>query len=167
MMKNKQDNTPLNVRDFRKDPPLLLKNFPYDELVEFLSLGTEEGFLEDEVIINGEEYIYTAYLIVAGKATILKNNISLIDLSVGDFLGETFLFSKYNKIAKVVSGGECRLLRFERSHTLDFFKKKPKKLFHIFTRNVITIQQAKLKKMNIQLLHLKKSLVNASEQQQK
>lgn len=100
MMKNYHGNILGIKSDFIKEPPLLLKNFPYDELVEFLSLGTEEGFLEDEVIINGEEYIYTAYLIVADKATILKNKIPLIDLSVGDFIGETFLFSKYNKIKK-------------------------------------------------------------------
>lgn len=163
MINDNQDSGSDYLRALMKEPPVLLNNFPYDEMLEFLKLGVEKRFLEDEVIIRGDEYISTAFLVVEGKVTVVKNNIPIVDLSAGDFLGETFLFSKYTRIAKVVSNGECRLLRFSRSDALGFFKKKQKKLFQIFARNVITIQQVKLKKMNIQLLQLKKRLADASD----
>lgn len=162
IMKTYNQDRPAYIQAFVKEPPLLLKNFPYDEMLEFLSLGVEKRFLEDEVIINGDEYVSTAFLVADGKVTIVKKNVPIIELTMGDFLGETFLFSKYTRIAKVVSAGDSRLLRFTRSDTLDFFKRKPKKLFHIFARNVITIQQVKLKKMNVQLLQLKKRLAEKS-----
>ncbi len=163
MLKTNRHNTPAYIRGFMKKPPLLLKNFSYDEMSEFLALGVEKRFLGDEVIITTDEHVRTAYLVVEGKVTVVKNNISIVDLSAGDFLGETFMFNKYTRIAKVVSSGKSRLLRFDRSDIRGFFKKKQKKLFQIFARNVITIQQVKLEKMNIQLLQLKKNLVNASD----
>lgn len=163
MVKNNQDNTPAYVRNFIKDPPLLLKDFPYDDLTEFLHLGIEERFLEDEVIISEEKYINAAYLIVEGKVLIVKGKIPVIRLSTGNFMGETFLFSKNQRMATAISSGESRVLRFERTDVLNYFKRKQRKLFHIFTRNVIKIQQSKIDNMNVLLLQLKKRLVNTDD----
>ncbi len=157
-----KDVTPEYIRRFLKDPPVLLKNFHYEDIMEFLNLGVEERFLQDDVIVNESEYVSSAYLIVDGKVAIWKDNIQLAILSDGNFLGETFLFSKNNRMAKVVSEGESVLLRFERYEALNFFRKKPEKLFNIFTRNIIEIQQKKISNMNVQLLQLKKRLLNDS-----
>lgn len=157
-----KDVTPEYIRRFLKDPPVLLKNFHYEDIMEFLNLGVEERFLQDDVIVNESEYVSSAYLIVEGKVAIWKDNIQLAILSEGNFLGETFLFSKNNRMAKVVSEGESVLLRFERYEALNFFRKKPEKLFNIFTRNIIEIQQKKISNMNVQLLQLKKRLLNDS-----
>ncbi|WP_440998942.1 cyclic nucleotide-binding domain-containing protein [Fodinibius sp. SL11] len=154
--------TPEYIRQFLKEPPLLLRNFHYEDIMEFLNLGTEERFVQDDVIINEEEYVNSAYLISKGKVSIWKDNIQLATLNKGNFLGETFLFSKNNRMAKVVSEGESQLLKFERYEALNFFRKKPEKLFNIFTRNIIEIQQQKISNMNIQLLQLKKRLLDDS-----
>jgi len=83
-----------------------------------------------------------------------------VTLAGGDFIGETFLFSKNNRMARVVATKECVLLRFERYEVLNYFRRKPEKLFNIFTKNIIEIQQRKISNMNVQLLKLKKRMLN-------
>ncbi len=157
-----KDTTPEYIRQFLKEPPLLLRNFHYEDIMEFLKLGQQERFVQDDVIVNEEEYVNSAYLISKGKVSIWKDNIQLATLKKGNFLGETFLFSKNNRMAKVVSEGDSQLLKFERYEALNFFRKKPEKLFNIFTRNIIEIQQQKISNMNVQLLQLKKRLLDDS-----
>lgn len=155
-----RDVTPDYIRRFLKEPPVLLRNFHYEDIMEFLNLGIEERFMKEDVIINETEYVNSAYLIAEGKVAIWKDNIQLASLSEGSFLGETFLFSKNYRMAKVISEKECTLLRFKRQEVLNYFRRKPEKLFNIFTRNIIEIQQKKISNMNVQLLQLKKRLLN-------
>ncbi len=151
-----------HIKKFLKEPPLLLKNFHYEDVLEFLELGIEERFQSDDIILNESEYVNSAYLVAEGKVAIWKDNIQLATLSDGNFLGEAFLFSKNNRMAKVTAEGDCVLLRYERYEALNFFRKKPEKLFNIFTKNIIEIQQRKISNMNVQLLNLKKRLLNDS-----
>lgn len=157
-----RDVTPDYIRRFLKEPPLLLRNFHYEDIMEFLNLGVEERFVKDDVVINESEYVNSAYLICEGTVIIWKDSIQLAALNEGNFLGETFLFSKNNRMAKVISEGDSTLLRFERHDALNYFRRKPEKLFNIFTRNIIEIQQKKISNMNVQLLQLKKRLLNDS-----
>lgn len=150
------------IKKFLKEPPLLLRNFHYEDVLEFLQLGVEERYIADDVILNESEYVNSAYLVADGKVTIWKDNIQLATLSEGNFLGEAFLFSKNSRMAKVTSEGDSILLRYERYDALNFFRKKPEKLFNIFTKNIIEIQQRKISNMNVQLLNLKKRLLNDS-----
>ena len=150
------------IKKFLKEPPLLLRNFHYEDVLEFLQLGVEERYVTDDVILNESEYVNSAYLVADGKVTIWKDNIQLATLSEGNFLGEAFLFSKNSRMAKVTSEGDSILLRYERYDALNFFRKKPEKLFNIFTKNIIEIQQRKISNMNVQLLNLKKRLLNDS-----
>lgn len=151
-----------HIKKFLKEPPLLLKNFHYEDVLEFLELGIKERFQSDDIILNESEYVNSAYLVADGKVSIWKDNIQLATLSDGNFLGESFLFSKNNRMAKVTAEGDCILLRYERYEALNFFRKKPEKLFNIFTKNIIEIQQRKISNMNVQLLNLKKRLLNDS-----
>ncbi len=148
------------IKKFLKEPPLLLKNFHYEDVLEFLQLGEEERFLSGEIIVNEAEYVNSAYLVAEGKVGIWKDNIQLATLGESNFLGESFLFSKNNRMAKVTAEGDCVLLKYERYEALNFFRKKPEKLFNIFTKNIIEIQQRKISNMNVQLLNLKKRLLN-------
>ncbi|MEQ9310481.1 MAG: cyclic nucleotide-binding domain-containing protein [Balneolaceae bacterium] len=151
-----------HIKKFLKEPPLLLKNFHYEDVLEFLELGIEERFQSGDIILNESEYVNSAYLVADGKVSIWKDNIQLATLSDGNFLGESFLFSKNNRMAKVTAEDDCVLLRYERYDALNFFRKKPEKLFNIFTKNIIEIQQRKISNMNVQLLNLKKRLLNDS-----
>lgn len=154
------DVMPDYIKKFLKEPPLLLKNFHYEDVLEFLQMGKEERYLNDEVVLNESEYVNCAYLVAEGRVCIWKDNIQLASLGEGNFLGESFLFSKNNRMAKVTADADCILLRYDRYDALNFFRKKPEKLFNIFTKNIIEIQQRKISNMNVQLLNLKKRLLN-------
>lgn len=155
-----REQTPEYIRQFLKEPPLLLRNFHHEDIMEFLCLGEVQLFHRDDVVINEPDFVNSAYLVSAGQISIWRSNIQLTAYSVGNSLGETFLFSKNNRIGKVVAEEETRLLRFERYEALNFFRKKPEKLFNIFTRNIIEIQQQKLHNGTMQILQLKKRLLD-------
>lgn len=154
-----KETLPDYIRKFLQQPPLLLKNFHNEDVLAYLNLGEEQRYVQDDVILNEDQYINSSYLIAKGRVCIWKDNIQLATLKEGEFLGETFLFSKNNRIANVIAEEESLLLKFDRSEVLNFFRKKPEKLFNIFTRNIIEIQQRKINNMNGQLLQLKKRLL--------
>lgn len=153
------NSTPDYIRHFLKEPPLILKNFHHDDIMEFLTCGEKHDFLQDDIIVTEGDYVNSAFLVASGKVAIWQENIQLALLPEGTFLGETFLFSRNNRMAKVMSVEESTLIRFERPEILNFFRRKPEKLFNIFTRNIIEIQQAKISNMNNQLFNLKKRML--------
>lgn len=162
IMDTSSEAVPDYIKKFLKEPPLLLRNFHYEDVLEFLQLGVAEKFIPDDIILNESENVNSAFLVAEGKVAIWKDSIQLATLSEGNFLGEAFLFSKNSRMAKVTAEGNCILLRYERYDALNFFRKKPEKLFNIFTKNIIEIQQRKISNMNVQLLNLKKRLLNDS-----
>ncbi len=164
-MKNKKpDNGPnlleKHLRDLLKNPPHLLRNFHSEDVLTFLQLGKQERFIAGDTIINDDEIVNSAYLVAEGKVSVWKDNIELATLDKGNFLGETFLFSKNTRMARVVSETDSVLLKYERQDVLNFFRGRPEKLFNIFTKNIIEIQQKKISNMNIKLLNLKKRILD-------
>jgi CRP-like cAMP-binding protein len=149
-----------HLRDLLKDPPHLLKNFHYEDTLAFLELGEQIRFVEGDTIIREDEFVNSAYLIAKGKVSIWKENIQLATLEKRSFLGETFLFSKNNRLARVTCEEDCILLKYERYVALNYFRKRPEKLFNIFTKNIIEIQQNKISSMNLQLFTLKKRFLD-------
>lgn len=147
------------IRLFLQEPPLILKNFHHEDILEYLNCGYLEHYVQDDVILNDGDYVNSAYLVVNGKVGVWQGNIQLAVLNKGSFLGEAFLFSRNMRIAKIISAGDSALLKFERHAILNFFRKKPEKLFNIFTRNIIELQQSKIGNMNDQLFNLKKRLL--------
>jgi CRP-like cAMP-binding protein len=160
MQEKNNDKMPEYSKKFLKEPPLLLRNFHYEDVLEFLQIGVEERYGTGDNIINESENVNSAYLVATGKVGIWKDGIQLATLSESNFLGEAFLFSKNSRMAKVTAETDTILLRYERYDALNFFRKKPEKLFNIFTKNIIEIQQRKISNMNVQLLNLKKRLLN-------
>ena len=100
--RNGSDIMQKHLRDLLKDPPHLLKNFHYEDTLAFLELGEQVRFVEGDTIIREDEYVNSAYLIATGKVSIWKENIQLATLDKKNFMGETFLFSKNNRLAKIV-----------------------------------------------------------------
>lgn len=161
MNENTQNTSqiPAHIRELLQDPPDVLRGFHSDDLLDFLSMGIREEYSKNDIIVNKADYVNSAYLVCTGSVAVWEDNIELITLDKHSFLGETFLFSDTNRMANVISTDESILLRFQRHDMLHFFKKKPAKLFNIFTRNIIYIQQQKIEGMNSLLLTLKKKLL--------
>ncbi len=161
-MNKKKQNTseiPAYIREMLHDPPDILRGFHSDDLLDFLEIGIKEDYKNNDVIINKSDYVNSAYLVCKGSVAVWDEDIELATLHEKSFMGETFLFSDTVRMSKIVSVDDSLLLRFQRHDMLQFFKKKPAKLFNIFTRNIIYIQQQKIKSMNSQLLRLKKKLL--------
>jgi len=160
LQNNKSDLLKQHIRDFLKTPPHLLNNFHHDDILAFLELGVEERFSMGDMVIGEGEYVNSAFLVADGKVSVWKENIELATLEKSSFLGETFLFSKNNRMAKVLCETDSILLKYDRYEVLNYFRKRPEKLFNIFTKNIIEIQQKKIANMNIQLFNLKKRILN-------
>lgn len=148
------------VKAFRKDPPLLFKNFSEERIKDFMELAVVRKFEKNEVIMNESEEVVTAYLVLEGSISVWKDSIQIITLTKGELIGETFIFPDNYRIANVIASGDCSLLRFDRKKVLDFLTHKPRKLTKLLTRNLILIQGSRLAYMNKQLITLKKRLVN-------
>jgi len=155
---NTSENSQLKpyINKYLKNPPDILEGFHHDDILDFLKVGIIETYQKGDTVVNKSDYVNSAYLLCEGQLSVWEENIELATLSENSFIGETFLFGDNNRMAKIVSNDNSILLRFQRHDMLFFFKKKPTKLFNIFTRNIIYVQQKKLQRMNTFLLKLKK-----------
>lgn len=154
------NSLPDYARKFLKEPPTILKDFHYEDVMEFLNTGSEERYVSGDIIFNEDDIIKSALLLVRGNISLWVKNIEIQTLSEGAVLGDTFLFMKFNKMTRVQAESDVVLLRFERYDTLNFFRKRPEKLFNIFTKNIIENQQRKIQSLNLQVMTLKKRLMN-------
>jgi CRP-like cAMP-binding protein len=144
--------------------PLLLKNFPSDDLRHFLAIGhTEHYQKQDVIIVDDNSPANSAYLVVEGRVSVWKDEMHLASLNAGDFIGETFLFSRGLRSASVVAEDTCTVLRFDRQDTLDYFRRKPERLFKIFIMNIVEIQQKKIVNMNQKLITIQRRLMQKDQ----
>ena len=157
---NSQTNTkPPHIRRLLQSPPAVLNGFHHEDLLDFLSIGIKEEYAGNDLIVDKSDYVNSAYLVCEGEVGIWEDNIELTTLPVNSFLGEAFLFGDAHRMARIVAVTDTVMLRFQRQDMLMFFKQKPTKLFNIFTRNIIHVQQQKLKDTNQLILKLKKKLI--------
>lgn len=148
------------VHNLLQNSPLLFRKFEPDELRHFLKLGHHENYQKDDIVVQeSAQSINSAFLIVDGKVSIWSEEIHLADLGSGDFIGETFLFSKGARTATVKAAQNTIILRFDRDDVLGFFRSKPERLFKIFIMNIIEIQQRKISSMNSNMMQLKRRLL--------
>ncbi|MEX2585395.1 MAG: cyclic nucleotide-binding domain-containing protein [Balneolaceae bacterium] len=148
------------LRSFLKTPPHLLNSFHYEDVMDYLKLGEEERFENGDLIIQEGKSISCSYIIASGTVSVWKEGIQLALLSEGNVIVESFLFQRTNTMDKIQAESTVVALKFERHDVLNFFRKRPGKLFNIFTKNIIEIQQKKLHNMNLQVIQLKKKLLD-------
>ncbi len=162
---NEPSQPTTNVLSSLETIPLLLKNFPSDDLRHFLAIGNTEHYQkQDVIIVDDNSPANSAYLVVEGRVSVWKDDIHLATLTAGDFLGETFLFTRGLRSAMVTADDTCTLLRFDRQDTLDYFRRKPERLFKIFIMNIVEIQQKKIVNMNQKLISIQRRLIQKESQ---
>ncbi|MCH8494623.1 MAG: cyclic nucleotide-binding domain-containing protein [Balneolales bacterium] len=158
---NLQQRVTQGLNNVLKSVPLLFRNFSPEDLRDFLKLGHAQIHRKDDIIIDeSSTELDTAFLIVSGKAEVWKDEIHLATISEGDILGETFLFNKIGRTASVSAQDEVITLKFKRAEVLEYFRRKPERLFKLFTMNIVEIQQRRISTMNARLLQLHKRLLN-------
>ncbi len=141
--------------------PALFRNFPPDDLRELLQVGHPERHEKySRIIDEASQSIDTAYLIVSGRVSVSKQGVHLASFHEGDFLEEIFLFSKGSRIATITAQDDTLLLRFNRSEVIDYFKRKPERLFTVFVINILEIQQRRIAKLLDAVISCQKKLTD-------
>ncbi len=140
------------------NPPLLLQNFSEQDISDFIDAGIIERYGLGDPIMKQGELGTTACLIVSGLVSVWKEDNMIVTLGPGEFIGEMFLFKQSYRIANVIAEENTIILRFHRKTVLDYFRKKPERLFKIFTMNIINIQQRKIEAMDKKIIGLQQSL---------
>ncbi|MEX0593359.1 MAG: cyclic nucleotide-binding domain-containing protein [Balneolaceae bacterium] len=163
---NEQENHPLDssseeIRALLSPPPPILTGFHYEDMVDFLKLGEvrqyQNGDPVDETEDSGSP---TAFMVVSGDVSLWGDGIQLTRLNQGSFYGEAFLFKRETESVTLQADSELSILIFKRFEVLTYFKKRPAKLFNIFMKNIIELQQGKIKSMNQQIVQLKRRLLD-------
>lgn len=147
------------IREMLQNPPQLLHNFHYEDVRSFLELGKEALFKANDVVLNETDHADVAYFVAKGTAALQKDGIEISVLGEHTFFSETFLFNRQERVGKVVCRTDAVLLHFSRPDVLNYFRAKPAKLFNIFTKNIIELQQEKINHINLQVFNLKKLLL--------
>lgn len=151
------------VQDILQDVPMLLRKFPPEDLRGFLMTGELQTYPAGETILSeSSDQISEAWLVADGKLSIWKDEIEVVKLGPGEFIGETFLFSKGTRIATVKADMDCAMIRFERDDVLDFFRSRPERLFKLFIMNLLEIQQRRITVMNNKVVRLQRKLLENS-----
>lgn len=148
-----------------RQPPLLLHNFPRNDINDFLDVGVIERYNLGDYIMTEGEIGTSACLIVSGLVSVWKEDNLIVTLRGGEFIGEMFLFSHSRRIANVLAEDDTTILRFHRNAMLEYFRKKPERLFKIFTMNIINIQQQKIEAMDNKIITLQKKLEEVEKKQ--
>jgi CRP-like cAMP-binding protein len=156
-----QEQVNMGLNNVLRSVPLLFRNFSPEDLRDFMKLGHAQFHRKGDLIIDEEsKELDTAFLIVSGKGSVWKDDLHLASISEGDFLGETFLFNKVGRTASVSATEDAITLKFKRAEVLDYFRRKPERLFKIFVMNIIEIQQRRIAGMNAKMIQLQKRLMN-------
>jgi CRP-like cAMP-binding protein len=143
--------------------PLILRNFPPEELRSFLLCGQfEEYETAENILSKTDDVINDGILVVEGSIDILFKNILTANLRAGDFTGETFLFSSSAFRGNLVTTSPTAIFRYKKAHILDFFEHRSERLFKIFIMNILEVQQEKLNQATQKILNLQKKLIQST-----
>ncbi|MDI6402088.1 cyclic nucleotide-binding domain-containing protein [Balneolaceae bacterium ANBcel3] len=137
------------VQPIVKEVPTLFRKFSPEEFRDFLDTGQLETYQAGQIILSetGEE-TEDGWLVADGLMSIWKDNLEVAQQSAGDFFGEEFLFRRGARIATVKANTDVALIRFQRDHILDYFRRRPERLFKIFIMNLLEIQHKRIVAMN-------------------
>lgn len=139
--------------------PKLLQGFHYEDAIAFLCMGVEERYGNGDTVQEGGKAPESMVMIVQGSVSIWNENIEIGSLESGSLIGESLLFTRRRMNENIRSESDVTLLRFQRDDLLNYFRKRPGKLFNIYTRNIIEIQRERLDTIRQQVANLKRRLL--------
>lgn len=140
--------------------PLLLRNFPPEELRAFVQCGYYSEYETGERIqSNTEGFVNDGFLVVDGNISIFLQDVFIGKLRAGDFIGETFLLKGAPSHGTLFATSPSALLRYKKKNILDFFEKRSDRLFKMFIMNLLELQQNKLNYASQKILRLQKKLI--------
>ena len=143
--------------------PLILRNFPPEDLRSFVLCGQfEEYETTANIPATTDDVTNDGILVVDGSIDISLNNMLTAKLRAGDFTGENFLFSSAAFRGALVTTSTTAIFRFKKERILDFFEQRSERLFKIFIMNLLEVQQEKLNQALQKILNLQKKLIQST-----
>jgi serine/threonine-protein kinase len=91
------------------------QTFSEDHIKEIVSLSHIIKIKKGKTIVSQGEIDDTFYIIMSGKANVIKDNVDIACMGTGDCLGEMALIGGQTRIASVVADTDCILLKISAS----------------------------------------------------
>jgi CRP-like cAMP-binding protein len=141
--------------------PPAFKNFPSDDLNDFLRVGEVEFHDQGECIADEiEPTCETAFFVLDGRISLHRDGISLSSHGPGCFLEETFLFAKGPRLASIIASEPSTVIKFRRSVVMHYFRSKQERLFTIFILNILDLQQRRVHHLTTAYVKAQKAVLD-------
>ncbi|MFC1565172.1 cyclic nucleotide-binding domain-containing protein [candidate division KSB1 bacterium] len=122
----------------------LLDKFTDKEKKELFTNGSIGEFQMHDRIVSENDNDLCIYIILEGEVSIWRKNVPVTRLKKGDTFNETKLFLPAPNKISVMAESQTTILKLERECLMDFFHRKPERLFKIFTLNILATMFKKL-----------------------
>jgi CRP-like cAMP-binding protein len=119
---------------------ILFAGFTEADKREFVEMGREVRVMMHDMVIEEGSPGGSMYIIEEGKVSIWFKGSKLADLGRGDTLGTMVVLTAHSRTATVRAETEVTVLEFSRDEIMNYFKRKPPRLFQQFFVNLARIQ---------------------------
>jgi len=122
----------------------LLDKFTETEKEELFSIGSINEFqMHDRIIFENEED-HKIHIVLDGEISVWRKNVHVIRLKKGDSFNENVVFFPAPNKISVMAESQTNIFGVERDKLLDYFHRKPERLFKIFTLNILAVMSKKI-----------------------
>ena len=137
---------------------ILFNGFSETDRREFLAMGKERSFNLHDTVIQEDTPGGSMAIIEEGKVSVWIQDSKVADLGPGDTLSTMVVLTAARRTATVRAEGEVSIIEFTREDIMDFFKRKPPRLFQQFFVNLACIQINLTNRANKRIVYLDRRL---------
>ena len=121
-------------------------------------MGKDVRVIMHDMVIEEGSAGGSMYIIEEGKVSIWFKGSKLADLGRGDTLGTMVVLTGHARTATVRAESDVAVLEFQRDDIMEFFKRKPPRLFQQYFVNLARIQINLTSRANRRIMDLDRRL---------
>ena len=114
------------------DREILFRHFSQAQAHAFISLGIQEDYPIQAMILKEGEMGSDMLLIEEGLASVWSRDVKINEVKADNVLGVSALIEPHRRTASLIAETEIHVRRFGRSEVLDYLETIPSKLSHQF-----------------------------------
>jgi cGMP-dependent protein kinase len=137
---------------------ILFVGFTEADEREFMQMGREVRVKTHDMVIEEGSPGGSMYIIEEGNVSIWFEGTKLADLGRGDTLGTMVVLTAHTRTATVRAETDVAVREFSRDEIMNFFKRKPPRLFQQFFVNLAQIQINLTTRANRRIMDLDRKL---------
>ena len=146
------------MKDMPTEKEILFTGFSEADRGEFVEMGREVRVKTHDMVLAEGDPGGSMYIIEEGKVSIWFKGSKLADLGRGDTLGTMVVLTAHQRTATVRAESDVTVLEFSRDEIMNFFKRKPPRLFQQFFVNLAKIQINLTTRANRRIMDLDRRL---------